>query len=219
MSASESGSKRRILIADDHAIVRQGLKYILQERPNIFCVTEADSAHQTLDLIQKKEFDLVILDISLPDGNGLEILKQIHEWKPGLPVLVMSIHAEEQFALRSLKAGAHGYVAKGSSSSEILNAIEKVMDGGRYLSADIADHFAFELGKDKWMKPSHENLSDREMEVLCYIVSGKSISNIAEKLHLSVKTVSTYRSRILEKMNMKSTAEMIRYGVQNNLEV
>jgi two-component system invasion response regulator UvrY len=206
----------RILIADDHAILRRGLKEIVtRELAGAVC-GEAANAQQVLDEIQKGEWDVVILDVTMPGRSGLDILRDLRARRPKLPVLVLSMHAENQYGKRVLKAGAAGYMNKDAAPEELVNAIRKVISGGRYVSAALAETLAWDLGTNA-ERPLHEILSDREFEVLRIIASGKSVSQIAEDLHLSVNTVSTYRARILEKMNLATTAELMRYALQNHL--
>ncbi len=208
----------RILIADDHTVVRQGLRQILcQALGKESVIEEAESARKAAELVQGHDWDLLILDITMPDGDGLELLKEIRKWKPTLPVLVLSIYPEDQYALRVLKAGGKGYLSKGSSGEEIIDAVRKLLAGGRYLSRRVAEQMAFELGGEKWKNLPCENLSDREYEVLRLITEGKSVSEVAKWMHLSVKTVSTYRRRILEKTHLKTTADLIRFGLDNRL--
>jgi len=206
----------KILIADDHAIVRRGLKQILEETPNIVVADEASTGKEVLEKISEKEYDVVVLDISLPDKSGLDILKQLKSQKPKLPVLVLSIYPEEQYAERVLKAGASGYLTKESAPEELITAIKKVSVGGKYITASLAEKLAFNLDK-KTDKLSYEILSDREFQVMCLISSGKTQKEIAAELSLSIKTISTYRYRILEKMGMKSNAELTRYAIENKL--
>ncbi|MBI2083821.1 MAG: response regulator transcription factor [Deltaproteobacteria bacterium] len=210
-------SRIRVLIADDHAVVRQGLRQILHQAPEIGEIYEAETAQATFDFIQNNPLDILILDISLPDGNGLEMLKQIRKWNPKLPVLILSIFPEEQYALRTLKSGGAGYLTKDSHPDQILSAINKILLGGKYIGDNLASQLAFELGGEKWKTAPYENLSDREFEVLRFITLGKTVSEIANTLHLSVKTISTYRSRILEKTRLKTTADLIRFGMENRI--
>ena len=206
----------RIIIADDHPIVRAGMKQIISEAADLMVADEADDGRKLLNKIRAENFDLVILDITMPHKDGLDVLKQLQVEKPKLPVIVLSIHPEDQYALRVLKAGASGYVTKTSAPDELINAIRKVCRGGKYISPAIAERLAFQLGSDFGKMP-HEALSDREYQVLCLLASGKTVSEIAAELALSVKTVSTYRTRILEKMNLKNNAELIHYAFQNKL--
>jgi DNA-binding NarL/FixJ family response regulator len=206
----------RVLIVDDHPVVRRGLQQILAAEPDVGSAVEAASAAELMERVRGEEWDAVVLDISLPDRNGLEVLKDVKALQPGLPVLILSMHPEDQYAVRALKAGASGYVTKESAAEELVKAVRKVVGGGRYVSPVLAEKLAMSVGAD-YQKPLHESLSDREYQVACLIASGKKIKEIAEELSLSVKTVSTYRARILEKMNMKSNAELIHYAVKNRL--
>jgi DNA-binding NarL/FixJ family response regulator len=206
----------KIIIADDHPIVRAGMKQIISEASDLMVTAEASDGRGLLSKIRSKDFDLVILDITMPRMDGLDVLKQLKIEKPKLPVIVLSMHPEDQYAMRVLKAGASGYVTKASAPDELIDAVRKVCRGGKYISPTIAEKLAFKLDADFEEMP-HELLSDREYQVLCLLASGKSVTQIAEQLALSVKTVSTYRARILEKMDMKNNAELIHYAVQNKL--
>lgn len=206
----------RILIADDHAILRKGLKRILSEMEEGFDADEASDGHEVLEKIRERDYDLILLDISMPGLNGLDALKQIKAENPKLPVLILTMHPEEQYALRALRAGASGYLTKESVPDELMNAIRKILRGGKYLSNSLAERLAFAFD-EKAEKLPHELLSDREYQVFCLIASGRSLTEIAEAMSLSVKTVSTYRSRILDKMKLKSTAELIHYAIKNKL--
>ena len=206
----------RILIADDHALIREGLKKILKGAQDFSVVSEAQNAREVIEEVKKQDLDVVILDISLPGKSGLELLKDLKQDYPRLPVLILSMHPEDRFAVRALKAGAAGYVTKDSAVEELVKAIRKVVNGRKYVSPALAEKLAFDLETDTG-KPPHESLSDREYQVMCMIAIGKSVREIAGELFLSVSTVNTYRGRILEKMNMKTDAELIRYAVQNQL--
>jgi DNA-binding NarL/FixJ family response regulator len=206
----------KIIIADDHPIVRAGMKQIISEASDLVVADEASDGHKLLDKIREENFDVVVLDITMPHMDGLDVLKQLKIEKPKLPVIVLSIHPEDQYALRVLKAGASGYVTKASAPDELINAIRKVFRGGKYISPSVAEKLVFQLDTQFEEMP-HEALSDREYQVLCMLASGKTVTEIADELALSVKTVSTYRSRILEKMDMKNNAELIHYAVQNQL--
>lgn len=206
----------RILIADDHPIVREGLKQIVAETPGMAVTDEASNSQEVLDKVWRNDYDVVVLDITMPGRGGLDILKQLRGEKPGLPVLILSIHPEEQYAIRALKAGAAGYLTKGSAPGELTAAIRKVSAGKKYISSSLAEKLALHLENDT-DKPIHEKLSDREYQILCMIASGETTKEIAQGLFLSEKTISTYRSRILEKMNMKSNAELTRYAIKNRL--
>ena len=205
-----------IIIVDDHPIVRQGLKQILSEEPDMAMFGEAQNSQEVLELIRKQEWDVVVLDITMPGSGGLDVLKEIKHERPKLPVLILSIHPEDQYAVRALKAGASGYLNKESAPEELVRAIRKILRGGKYVSSALAEKMAFNLDMEAG-KPLHETLSDREYQVLLMIASGKTTSEIAEEMALSVKTVSTYRARILEKMKMKSNVDLTSYVIKNNL--
>ena len=206
----------RILIADDHAVVRRGLKQILADEFKKADFCEAGNAREALERIRKEKWDTVVLDITMPGRSGLEALKEIKEARPKLPVLVLSMHPEDQFAVRVLKSGASGYMTKESAPEELVGAVKKVMSGGRYVSSALAEKMASYLAIDT-PKPPHERLSDREFVVLRMIASGKTVSRIAEELSLSVKTISTYRTRILQKMGLRNNAELMHYAMQHQL--
>ena len=206
----------RILIADDHAILRRGLKEILVRELEGAVCGEAKDAAETFARIQEGGWDLLILDITMSGRSGLDVLRDLKAAHPKLPVLVLSMHPEDQYAKRVLRAGASGYVSKGSAPEELLKAIRKVLAGGRYVSAALAEKLASDLSEDTG-RPVHEALSDREFEVLRMIGAGKTVSQIAGDLHLGVTTVSTYRARILEKMHMTTTAELMHYALHNRL--
>ena len=206
----------KILIVDDHAIVREGLKQILSETSDMVASDEACNGHEALEKIRKKNYDVVILDLSLPDISGLEILKEIKSIKPKTLVLILTIHPEEQYAIRTLKAGASGYLTKESAHDELINAIRKISSGGKYVTESLAEKLAFDLEVDS-EKPLHETLSDREYEVMCKLASGETVNKIAKEMHLSPKTISTYRTRVLEKIGMKTNAELTRYAMQHGL--
>ena len=208
--------KIKILIADDHPIVRAGFKQVISDMPDMLVADEAGNGQEVLQLIGKKDYDLVLLDISMPGRNGLEILKDLKSEKPKLPVLILSIYPEEQYAIRALRAGASGYMTKASAPNELILAIRKISEGGKYISASLAETLAYYLDGDA-AKPPHETLSDREYQVMLMIASGKTVTEIANELCLSVKTISTYRTHIREKMKMKNNAEMTLYAVQNKL--
>lgn len=206
----------RILIADDHAVVRKGLRQILEEASDIEVGGEAGNGREVMEKIQTGSWDALVLDITMPGQTGLEVLKEVRQVAPKLPVLVLSMHAQEQYAARVLKAGASGYLPKESAPEELIKAVRKVCSGGKYVSADQAEKLIY-LFDNTSEKPPHELLSDREFEVLRAIASGKTVSQIAAEIDLSVKTVSTYRARILEKMRMKTNAELTTYAVKNGL--
>ncbi len=208
----------KVLIADDHTLVRKGLKQILLDTEDIDWVDEARDGKETINKISKKKYDLVLLDISLPGRSGIEVLKQLKSIKPKLPVLILSMHPEEQYAVRALRAGAAGYLTKESAPDELLNAIRRVADGGKYITPSLAEKLAGEIGPDV-EKPLHEILSDREYQVMCMIASGKTVKEIAEDLNLSVKTISTHRARILRKMHMDNNAQITHYAIKHGLVV
>jgi DNA-binding NarL/FixJ family response regulator len=207
----------RALIVDDHDIVRRGLQQVLEDAFKDIVIEEARNAEDALELIRDKDWDVVILDITMPGRSGLDALKEIKKDRPNLPVLVLSIHSEEQFATRVLKAGASGYMNKVTAADELVNAVNKVRFGGRYVSEKFAEQLALDIGREADGLAPHQRLSDREYEVLLLIASGLTISEIAVKLSLSVKTISTYRARILEKTGLKSNAGLIRYAIDNKL--
>jgi two-component system invasion response regulator UvrY len=207
----------RILVADDHAVVREGLKQIVRETSDMAVTGEAADGREVLRLIREHDWDVVLLDIAMPDRSGLDILKELKAEEPGLPVLMLSMYPEEQYAVRALKAGASGYLTKESIPDELISAIRKVSAGGKYVSSSLAEKLAHDLETDA-ERPVHETLSDREYQVMCMIAGGETLRNIADKLCLSIKTISTYRSRILEKMCMKNNAEIMRYAIKYHLE-
>ncbi|HEY3860288.1 MAG TPA: response regulator transcription factor [Verrucomicrobiae bacterium] len=205
----------KILLADDHAVVRHGLKQILTDAFKRATYGEARNAQEALDLVWKQNWDVVVLDITMPGRSGLDVLREIKQSKPRLPVLVLSMHPENQFAVRVLKSGAAGYMTKESAPDELVGAVKKVLAGGRYVSNALAETLAASLSTTQ--KPPQEQLSDREFQVLRLIASGKMVTDIARELSLSVKTISTYRSRVLEKMGMKNNAELMHYAIQHRL--
>ena len=206
----------KILVADDHAVVRRGLKQIVADEPDMAVLGEAQTAQETLDLVRKEDWDVVVLDISMPGRGGVDVLKELRQTRPGIAVLILSMHPEDQFAVRCLKAGAAGYMTKESASEELVAAIRKVVGGGKYVSQSLAEKLACGLERDA-EGPLHQSLSDREYQVLCLIASGKTVNEIAGELSLSIKTISTYRARILEKMEMRTNAKLIRYAIENRL--
>jgi len=203
----------KIIVADDHAVVRKGLKQILLEMSGVKVVEEVDSGTALIEKVTKEDFDFVVLDISMPRQSGLLTLKEIKNRKPKLPVLMLSIHPEEQYALRALKDGASGYITKDSAPDELVKAIQKILSGHKYVTQSLADKLVNNFGD----KLPHELLSDREYEVFSMIAVGETMTVIADELSLSVKTISTYRSRIYDKMNMKSRTELTLYAIQNKL--
>jgi two-component system invasion response regulator UvrY len=206
----------RILITEDHAVVRQGLKLILADHFKNAVIGEARNATEALARVWKDKWDVVVLDITMPGRSGLEVLKEIKRSKPRLPVLILSMHPEDQFAVRLLKAGASGYLTKESAGEELVGAIKKVVGGGRYVSPALAERLASYLTMDVQKAP-HERVSDREFLILRMIASGKQVGQIARELSLSVSTVSTYRARILKKMDMSNNAELTHYALQKGL--
>jgi len=205
-----------ILIADDHPIVRQGLRQLISAFPNLAVSGEAGTGQEILNLLEQKKFDLMILDITLPDRSGLDILKQVKAERPGLPVLVLSMHPENQYAERVIRAGASGYLMKDSATEELIGAIRVVISGRKYISSSLALELASSLISGS-PKSACNNLSDREFNVLHMIAEGKANSEIADKLCLSPKTVSTYRSRVLKKLGLKTNADLVRYSIENRL--
>lgn len=206
----------KILVADDHTMVREGLKRILTEQPDMTVAGEASDGPETLDRVRSGRYDLVLLDIAMPGRGGLDILKDLKAERPELPVLVLSMYPEEQYAVRTLKAGASGYLTKESAPDELIAAVRKVSKGGKYVTSSLAEKLALYLDTDS-EKPVHERLSDREYQVVRMIASGKTVTEIAEALSLSVKTISTNRSRALLKMGMKTNAEITYYAVKQGL--
>lgn len=206
----------KILIADDHPVVREGLKQILRETSGTIVVDEAGTSQEVLNKVWENDYDVVLLDISLPDRSGLDVLKELKRAKPQLGILVVSVHSEEQYAVRAIKAGASGYLTKESAPDELIAAIQKVSLGRKYISSSLAEKLASALEVDA-EKPLHETLSDREYQVMCMTASGKMVKEIAGELMLSAKTISTYRSRILTKMRMKSSAQLTHYAIKHRL--
>ena len=209
-------AKINILIADDHPIVREGFKQVLSETTDMVVAGEASNGQEVLNLVRKNKYNVILLDISMPGRSGLEILKELRSEHPKLPILIVSIYPEEQYAVRAFRAGASGYLTKASAPHELIEAIRKVSKGGRYVSSSLAEELTYYLDVDATRAP-HEILSDREYQVMLLIASGKTVSGIAEDLCLSVKTISTYRTHILKKMNVKNNAEITLYAVQNKL--
>lgn len=206
----------RVLITDDHAIVRHGLKKILSDTDDMSVTGEADTGAQAIKSIREIPCDVVLLDISLPDRNGIEVLKQIKKERPKLPVLMLSMHTEREFAVRALKAGASGYLTKQSAPMQLVAAIRHVFSGKKYITPSLAEEVANMLSGDL-EQPAHKVLSDREYQTLCLIASGKTLSGIASELLLSPKTVSVYRSRVLEKLKLRNNSEITRYAIKNQL--
>ncbi|HCY62810.1 MAG TPA: DNA-binding response regulator [Oxalobacteraceae bacterium] len=205
-----------VLIADDHAIVREGLKQILADTGDIAVAGEAENGLEAIKLVRQGKGDVLLLDISLPDRNGIEVLKQVRKEIPDVVVLILTMHREDQYAIRSLKAGAAGYLNKQSAPAELVNAIRQVAGGRKYVSAALAQELANQINEEREVPP-HETLSDREFQTLTMIASGKTVSDIAQELALSVKTISMYRSRLLQKMKLRHNAELTHYAIKNRL--
>ena len=206
----------RVLIADDHAIVRQGLRQILSDTSDLTVTGEAENGVQAVQMVRSGEWDVILMDVSMPDRNGIDALKLIKKEFPRLPILILSMYPEEQYAIRALKAGAAGYLTKQSAPDLLVTAIRQVASGKKYVSPSLAEELANAIGEDS-DRPAHEKLSDREYQTLCMIASGKTPTEIAEALNLSVKTVSVYRARLLEKMNLRNNAELTHYGLKHGL--
>jgi len=206
----------KVLVADDHEVVRRGLKQILDEAPDIVVAGEASTGQETLKAVREGDFAVIVLDIAMPELSGMDVLKQLGSLKPGLRILMLSMYPEEQYAVRSLKGGADGYITKNNVADELVAAIRKVAQGGKYITLTLAEKLAATLGSEYIAEP-HEMLSDREYQVMRKFAAGKSVKEIAAELSLSVKTISTYRTRILEKLDLRSTAEIIRYALERNL--
>lgn len=202
----------RVLVADDHAVVRRGVLQILSEEADIQAGDEAASGREVLKLLMEKDYDVLLLDIAMPEGSGLEVLEELRRHNPTPHVLILSMYSEKQYALRALKSGADGYLTKDSLPAELVAAIRKVAVGRKYISQALAEQMAIDLAE-----PSHKNLSEREFQIIRLLASGKTVSQIALQLNLSVSTVSTYRKRILEKLALKNTSELMRYAIQNDL--
>ncbi len=206
----------RVFVADDHAVVRRGVLQILAEAPDMVAAGEASTGREVLQAVRQHDYDVLVLDIAMPDTNGLEVLNQLRTLKPDLRVLILSMYPERQYAVRALKAGAAGYLTKESAPDELIGAIRKVAQGGKYVTQSLAERLAAALGGELGKEP-HETLSAREYQVLRLLAAGKTVSDIATELSLSVKTVSTYRTRILEKLDLRNTAEIIRYAFEHGL--
>ncbi|MCH8618785.1 response regulator transcription factor [Undibacterium sp. TS12] len=205
-----------VLVVDDHAVVREGVKSIISNTTDIAVIAEAETGLEAIRLSRQFDFEVMLLDIALPDKNGIDVLKQIKSEKPGIAVLMFSIHREDQYAIRALKAGASGFLNKQCHSSKILEAIRQVARGMKYISTELAQELANNLNQDNEDAP-HKSLSDREFQTMTLIASGKSVSDIAKELSLSVKTISEYRSRILLKMKLRHNAELTHYAIKNQL--
>ncbi|GIZ52700.1 response regulator [Noviherbaspirillum aridicola] len=207
----------KVLIADDHAIVREGLRQILTDNKDITVAGDAENGNDAIKLARKSDADVLLLDISMPDRSGIEVLKQVRKDNPRLAVLMLSMHREDLYAIRSLKAGAAGYMNKQSAPAELVDAIRLVAAGKKYISPALAQELANHVGDENREVPPHETLSDREYQTLVMIASGKTVSDIAAELALSVKTISMYRSRLLQKMKLRHNAELTHYAIKNHL--
>ena len=205
----------KVIVVDDHPVVRRGLRQIIEDEPDMEVAGEAKNAEECFSLVRKTDCTLVLLDITLPDRNGFDVLKQLRYEHPGLSVLILSVHAEELYGLRLIKAGASGYLMKEGAPDELVKAIRKVNAGGKYVSASLAEQLVSRPGA--FDRPPHENLSNREFQILCMIARGKSLKSIADELCVGEKTVSTYRSRIMEKMKMSTNYDLICYASEHHL--
>ena len=206
----------KILIVDDHAVVRRGLRQIFSDEPGMAVYGEATDTRELANIFDTQDWDIVILDITLADRSGLDVLAELKRKRPFLPVLILSVHPEEQYAIRALKAGANGYVNKRTAPDELVRAVKKMVSGGKYISPALAEKLADSL-HEGFEQPRHEKLSNREYQVTCMIASGRTLKDIGEELYLSVKTVRTYRQRIMEKMKFRSNAELIHYAIKKRL--
>lgn len=206
----------KILVVDDHAVVRDGVKRMFNEQPGTVAFGEASTPHEAIKLVSEQDWDIVVLDLALGERSGLEVLQELKKLRPKLPVLILSMYAEEQYARRAFKAGASGYITKECTRAELVGAITTVLHGRKYVSPTLAELLVIDLERGT-AQALHETLSTRELEVMCLIASGKTVSEIANILALSVKTISTYRVRILEKMGMKTNAAITHYAIQNKL--
>jgi two-component system invasion response regulator UvrY len=205
----------RVLIADDHAIVRRGIRQILDETKDIVAAGEASTAAEIGSLLEQGRYHAVILDVSLPGRSGLELLGDLKRTHPELPVLILTVHSEEQYAVRALRAGASGFLTKESAPEKLVEAVRKIVQGGRYITAEVAERLASTVARGD--SAPHEALSNREFQILKMIASGKTVSQIGQELSLSIKTISTHRTRILKKMNLKTSAELTHYAIRNGL--
>ncbi len=208
----------RVLVADDHAIVREGLKRILADQEGIELAGEATNGHEVVDWVRRGGFDILLLDLSMPGKSGIELIRQVKDESPRLKVLVLTMHEEDQYAVRSIRAGASGYLTKESAPGQLVSAIRRLAEGRLYISPNVAEHLALEAQPGGGGDEPHRHLSDREFEVFRLLVDGRSVSEIAAQLHLSVKTVSTHKTRILQKMNAASVADLVRYAIHHRLE-
>ena len=212
----EKENSIKVLVADDHEIVRQGLKTIISEHSDLSIVGEAENGNQVLKIVKKTKVDVVLLDFDLPGKNGLDTLIELKALYPKLPVMILSIFPEDHYGTRFLKAGASGYLQKSSATNQLIDAIRKVFNGGKYISSALTDKLVTGLNKDK-EQFLHESLTDREFQVFRLLATGKKLKEMADELCLSINTISTYRSRILQKMDLKSNADVIRYAIENGL--
>jgi len=215
MTPKKDGSIK-VLVADDHEIVRQGLKTIISEHSDLNIAGEAENGNQVLKILKKTKVDVVLLDFDMPEKNGLDTLIELKALYPKLPVMILSIFPEDHYGTRFLKAGASGYLQKSSATDQLIDAIRKVFNGGKYISSALTDRLVTNLNRDH-ERPLHESLTDREFQVFCLLATGKKLKEIADELCLSINTISTYRSRILQKMDMSSNADVIRYAIKNKL--
>jgi DNA-binding NarL/FixJ family response regulator len=206
-----------VLVVDDHALIRKGMRQILDDTSDIRVTGEAETGIEAIRMVRDNKYDMVLLDITLPDKYGIDVLKQIKLLSPSMPVLILSMHPDEQYALRSIKAGAAGYMNKQSAPSQLVTAIRKVASGKKYISSELAEQLANDITNNKSQDVSHKILSNREYQTLCLMAAGKSLSEMADIMSLSAKTVSVYRSRMLEKMQLKNNAEAVRYAINNHL--
>lgn len=206
----------KIILVDDHELIREGLKKVIAKETDIEVVGEAGNAAEMFELLNTNEIDIIVLDITLPERSGLDLIEEIKSQSPASKILILSMHPEDRFAVRALRAGAAGYLTKGSAAKSLIEALRKIETGRKYISASLAEQLASELDSD-YEKPLHENLSTREFEVMRLIAEGKAVSEIANMLCISVNTVTSYRSRVMEKMKMKSNAEIIRYAIEQKL--
>lgn len=212
----EKESSIKVLVADDHEIVRQGLKTIISEHSDLSIAGEAENGNQVLKIVKKTKVDVVLLDFDMPEKNGLDTLVELKALYPKLPVMILSIFPEDHYGTRFLKAGASGYLQKSSATDQLIDAIRKVFNGGKYISSALTDKLVTSLNKDK-EQFLHESLTDREFQVFRLLATGKKLKEMADELCLSINTISTYRSRILQKMDLKSNADVIRYAIENGL--
>ena len=208
----------RVVIADDHTIVREGLRRILQGQEDIEIAGEATNGHEVMERVRAGGFDLLLMDLSMPGKSGIELIKQVKDERPKLPVLILTMHEEDQYALRAIRAGASGYLTKESAPEQLVAAIRKIASGRLFISPNVAEQLALDvMPRGDEGQPPHKQLSDREFEVFRLLVEGKGVSDIAGRLHLSVKTVSTHKTRVLEKMRVDSVADLVRYALEHKL--